>query len=113
MRAPRTTRSGLASRSMIPSFAAPSAAGKFPLRPTSADVGRWDIDCNSVMLRRRSRILALGLAVSLGACVSGSRPGGEALLRPESPEVNRRAPDGFRVRLETSRGLILLEIHRD
>ena len=54
-----------------------------------------------------TRILALGLAVSLGACASGS------LLHPESPEIHRRAPDRFRVRLGTSKGLILLEVHRE
>jgi homoserine O-acetyltransferase len=35
------------------------------------------------------------------------------LLHPESPEMNRRAPDLFRVRLETTRGDIVLELHRD
>jgi peptidyl-prolyl cis-trans isomerase A (cyclophilin A) len=59
-------------------------------------------------------ILALCLLAFLWACASGSLPGGgEALLHPESPAVNRRAPDLFRVRLETSKGLIVLEIHRD
>jgi len=60
-----------------------------------------------------TRILALGLAVSLGACASGSLSRDEALLHPESPEIHRRAPDRFRVRLETSKGLILLEVHRE
>ena len=35
------------------------------------------------------------------------------LLTPDAPEMNRRAPDLFRVRLDTSQGVILLEIHRD
>src|SRR5215469_974841 len=35
------------------------------------------------------------------------------LLDPKSPELNRPAPDLFRVRLETSKGIILVEIHRD
>jgi cyclophilin family peptidyl-prolyl cis-trans isomerase len=35
------------------------------------------------------------------------------LLTPDAPEMKRRAPDHFRVRLETSKGVILLEIHRD
>ena len=35
------------------------------------------------------------------------------LLHPESPEMNRRAPDLFRVRMETSKGDILMELHRD
>ena len=36
-----------------------------------------------------------------------------ALLNPSASEVNRRAPDNFHVRLETTRGTILLEVHRD
>jgi peptidyl-prolyl cis-trans isomerase A (cyclophilin A) len=59
-----------------------------------------------------TRILALGLVVTLWACASGGRPRDEVLLHPESPEIQRRAPDLFRVRLDTSRGLILLEVHR-
>jgi peptidyl-prolyl cis-trans isomerase A (cyclophilin A) len=35
------------------------------------------------------------------------------LLSPSAAEMNRRAPDLFNVRLETSKGVILLEIHRD
>ena len=35
------------------------------------------------------------------------------LLHPDSPEMRERAPDAFRVRLETSKGDILLEIRRD
>ena len=54
------------------------------------------------MTRSLSRILVLGVAVFLGACASGGLP-----------EINRRAPDQFRVRLETSRGLIVLEVHRE
>jgi len=35
------------------------------------------------------------------------------LLTPDAPEMNRRAPDLFKVRLETSKGVILIEMHRD
>jgi cyclophilin family peptidyl-prolyl cis-trans isomerase len=35
------------------------------------------------------------------------------LLNPKAPELNERAPDTFRARFETSRGDIVLEIHRD
>jgi cyclophilin family peptidyl-prolyl cis-trans isomerase len=35
------------------------------------------------------------------------------LLDPDAPEMNRRAPDLFRVRLETSKGPMLIEVHRD
>lgn len=35
------------------------------------------------------------------------------LLHPRAPELNRRARDLFDVRLETSKGVILIEVHRD
>jgi peptidyl-prolyl cis-trans isomerase A (cyclophilin A) len=35
------------------------------------------------------------------------------LLNPKSPELNRHAPDLFKVRFETSKGVILIEVHRD
>ena len=35
------------------------------------------------------------------------------LLHPGVPEMNRRAPDLFDVRLETSKGAIVVEVHRD
>jgi cyclophilin family peptidyl-prolyl cis-trans isomerase len=36
-----------------------------------------------------------------------------ALLSPDAPEMNQRAPDLFKVRLETSKGNIIIEVHRD
>ena len=41
---------------------------------------------------------------------SGSR---SLLLSPDAPEMNRRAPDFFQVRFETTKGDILIEVHRD
>jgi peptidyl-prolyl cis-trans isomerase A (cyclophilin A) len=35
------------------------------------------------------------------------------LLDPGAPEMNRRAPELFDVRLETSKGAIVIEVHRD
>jgi peptidyl-prolyl cis-trans isomerase A (cyclophilin A) len=35
------------------------------------------------------------------------------LLNPDDPEMNRRAPELFDVRMETSKGLIVIEVHRD
>lgn len=35
------------------------------------------------------------------------------LLRPDAPEMNRRAPGLFHVRIDTSKGIVRLEIHRD
>ena len=36
-----------------------------------------------------------------------------SLLQPNAPEMNRRAPEVFEVRLETSKGDIVIEVHRD
>ena len=44
---------------------------------------------------------------------SSPETGRALLLRPEAPAMNRQAPEIFHVRLETSRGSILLEVHRD
>src|SRR5262245_746724 len=35
------------------------------------------------------------------------------LLNPDSPEMNRRAPDRFKARVETSKGVMRLEIRRE
>jgi cyclophilin family peptidyl-prolyl cis-trans isomerase len=35
------------------------------------------------------------------------------LLHPDSPEMTKEAPAAFRVRLETTKGLIEIEVHRD
>ena len=35
------------------------------------------------------------------------------LLNPESPEWNRRAPDVFQVRFDTTKGVMVWELHRD
>lgn len=35
------------------------------------------------------------------------------LLNPDDPEMNRRAPALFNVRMETSKGVIVIEVHRD
>jgi cyclophilin family peptidyl-prolyl cis-trans isomerase len=35
------------------------------------------------------------------------------LLSPDAPEMNRRAPDVFRVRFETTKGVILFELRRE
>jgi homoserine O-acetyltransferase len=49
-----------------------------------------------------------------GLLAIGFRSGETPSLRePDSPEMNRRAPDVYGVRLETSKGIVLLEIHRD
>jgi cyclophilin family peptidyl-prolyl cis-trans isomerase len=58
------------------------------------------------------RITALfALAVAALPPIYGQAP--SRLLTPDAPEMNRRAPDRFNAQLETSKGVILIEIHRD
>ncbi|HSS77359.1 MAG TPA: peptidylprolyl isomerase [Thermoanaerobaculia bacterium] len=54
------------------------------------------------------RLLALAFVALLWACA-----GNQVLLHPEAPAINRQAPERFRVQLETSKGLVLLEAHRE
>src|SRR5215831_13969170 len=56
----------------------------------------------------------LACAVVMLSCNSvPSEASGSHLSDPDSPDVNRRAPDLFRVRLETSKGSMLIQVHRD
>ena len=54
-------------------------------------------------------LLAVGLAITVA---TGQAPDRSLLLQPDHAEMDRRAPDQFRVRLETTRGPMLLEIQR-
>jgi homoserine O-acetyltransferase len=60
-----------------------------------------------------SLVLLSLLTLSAFAQHSTDNPKRTLLLNPDAPEMNRRAPDLFRVRLETSKGEILMEVHRD
>src|SRR5262249_19431163 len=56
------------------------------------------------------------MAVSVLACLALLPIRGQApsrLLTPDAPEMNGRAPEHFNAQLETSKGAILIEIHRD
>jgi len=54
------------------------------------------------------------MLVLIAGCARWDHPqSGASLLTPEAPEINRRAPELFDVRLETNKGGIILEIHRD
>lgn len=58
--------------------------------------------------------LIVAAAVVTGpACHPGGRQAPALLLRPDAPELNQHAPSSFSVRLETSKGLMALEVHRD
>ncbi|HXS69019.1 MAG TPA: peptidylprolyl isomerase [Candidatus Polarisedimenticolia bacterium] len=54
-------------------------------------------------------------AISIGGlCRAQERAGAASpLLNPKSPEVNHRAPDLFKVRFQTSKGIMVIEVHRD
>ena len=65
-----------------------------------------------------SGLRALNVALLLGAMFlpyQQRRPERKAslLLNPDAPELNRRAPDQFHVRLETTKGVMRLEIRRE
>lgn len=51
--------------------------------------------------------------LALAGAMSSQAPDREILTSPDHPEMNRRAPDVCRVRLQTTNGLITLEVLRD
>lgn len=62
----------------------------------------------------KSMLPILGLACALiAAAAQTGKPNRPALLQPDGPEMNQRAPDVSRVRLETTKGLIRLEMKRE
>lgn len=65
------------------------------------------------MLTKPGKYLAavIGLACLLLPPVHGQAPA--RLLNPDDPAMNARAPELFNVRLETSKGVIVIEVHRD
>jgi homoserine O-acetyltransferase len=79
----------------------------------------------STVLNLRLSASIRGLFVSLPATlvvlscalISASTQNGKsnraALLQPDNPEMNQRAPDACRVRLETTKGLVRLEMKRE
>jgi peptidyl-prolyl cis-trans isomerase A (cyclophilin A) len=64
-------------------------------------------------MKLREQLVALALVVlpclSQLSCESTS----SLLLRPDAAELNRRAPDIFAVRMETTEGEMLIEVHRE
>lgn len=62
-------------------------------------------------MRRTAVIAAVSIMSAIRArAADASSP---HLLDPKSPEVSRPAPDLFKVQLKTSKGIILIEVHRD
>jgi len=68
---------------------------------------------NKTMLTKPGKRLAVGacLACLLFLPVQGQAPA--RLLNPDDPAMNARAPELFNVRLETGKGVIVIEVHRD
>jgi homoserine O-acetyltransferase len=68
------------------------------------------------LLESESRMKVLSFLVSCALLLpmlqDRPAPADEFLLHPDAPEMNRRAPDKFRVRIETSKGTILIDIQR-
>jgi len=62
---------------------------------------------------RLTLIGLLGTAIGVPLEQSQSQADQSLLLKPDNPELNRRAPKIFRVRMETTKGLIRIELHRD
>src|SRR5437588_6249211 len=54
----------------------------------------------------------IGVAIAAPSSQRPDRSDRSRLLTPDSPEMNRRAPDIAIVRLQTTRGVIRLELHR-
>jgi peptidyl-prolyl cis-trans isomerase A (cyclophilin A) len=57
-----------------------------------------------------SAIIALTIGSSFAQCQKQSDRA--LLLQPDSAEINRPAPETARVRIQTTKGLILIELHR-
>ncbi|HEX3232016.1 MAG TPA: peptidylprolyl isomerase [Pyrinomonadaceae bacterium] len=58
-------------------------------------------------------ILAVVTSAIIAASAQSGKPNRALLLQPDSREMNKRAPDSSRVRLETTKGVIRLEMRRE
>ena len=58
-------------------------------------------------------VLVLAQCASAASRAEAGAPAASLLLHPDAPEVNRQAPVLFDVRLETSKGPIVIAVHRD
>jgi cyclophilin family peptidyl-prolyl cis-trans isomerase len=67
----------------------------------------------TALLVIRSLLLIGAISIMSALCAHAADTSSRQPLDPKSPEVNSRAPDLFKVRLDTSKGIILIEVHRD
>ena len=63
-------------------------------------------------MARMNTFSSFVLALFAAAALAAQTPDRALLLQPDHPEVNRQAPERFRVRLETTKGPMLLQIER-
>jgi peptidyl-prolyl cis-trans isomerase A (cyclophilin A) len=63
----------------------------------------------------RGLVQILGIFCVTAGCATVDRASASrsSLLDPNAPEMNYRAPEMFKVRLETSKGNIVIEVHRE
>ncbi len=64
-------------------------------------------------MRLRSEVIVVVAALMCAALLPVHAQAPSLLLKPDAPEMNKRAPELFNVRFETSKGAILIEVHRD
>jgi homoserine O-acetyltransferase len=58
-------------------------------------------------------VLAVAISAIFAASAQKGKPNRALLLQPDSAEMSKRAPDSSRVRLETTKGVIRLEMKRE
>jgi homoserine O-acetyltransferase len=58
-------------------------------------------------------IFAVVISAIIAASAQNGKPNRALLLQPDKPEMSKRAPDSARVRLETTKGVIRLEMRRE
>ena len=64
-------------------------------------------------MKRFCKILLPAIVLLSAPVLPRCQSASPLLLQPDAAELNRRAPDRFVARLETSKGEILVEVHRD
>src|SRR6185295_12372153 len=70
---------------------------------------RWRIHKLAPILVSTMIAVALGTSFAQRPSQPDTR---NLLLRPDSPKMNRRAPDNFTVELQTSKGSVFIDVHR-
>ena len=56
--------------------------------------------------------MLIAIAVSTSVAQHPAQSLRDSLLKPDSPEINRRAPDNFTAQLQTTKGSIFIQVHR-